>query len=656
MQNSMICLIKIKFKNIEQVNNMEITAYSQPTQNNLESYIPLPLEQIFKAGQAIQTRGDAAQAQNDQYQTGLASIETQASGQRSYVNNLVNNYKTQQGALLDKYNGNTSDLDYERESRRINMQVAADPNLKVIQNTNEAYKAKEKAKNDLDEKGIKYIDTRPNFTGKDANGNLTSDVGNIQATDFDNQIDNSFKEQEGSMEEHNGVRSNRMPIQRNVHGYLESWNTNPLIQKGLQWYKQQGLSDDAAKLAVLNHINQSASKYTRDDKDHFYETMAWDKYKFGIEQKEKRDALAARTTKSPVPPFSSQTYAAPVTPGQDPTDITNPHSVSYNNTKRAIDNLTSDGNLDNSYRTVEDTPENRKAFGKNATPTVVTTGAGGSGSFPTSVKALKVSNYNPDELKLLNTVRKLMNIGSGRGNAKDLFTRYLDLQDATDQNANTGRQTDNTAINNAIANTVISQIGTSEIYRKDGQILNKVTDPKELTTFEDLTPKNIGGMSPKSIPTSDGSTLTGYTIFSKDGKKYYVPLSKEYQQQYRGSNAVDNYLHDFNDKNMQETKIPVKQGDKTIAKKVFINPNDHGQDYIYDGHLGTLSPYKAYIDGEMKGGAIFTSTYKEGDIDIPKGAKVGDPYHQYMTDSALEEQEHKSIGVKVANNNGITGN
>src|SRR5882757_7228209 len=112
---------------------MAITQYSTPVQNTLEQYIPLPLDQIYKAGQAIQQRADQNQAVNDQFQSGLSSMEALAPSHRDYIKNYVSQYRQAQTNLLDKYKNNEADPDYIRESRRINMQYAADPNLRIIQ-------------------------------------------------------------------------------------------------------------------------------------------------------------------------------------------------------------------------------------------------------------------------------------------------------------------------------------------------------------------------------------------------------------------------------------------------------------------------------------------------------------------------------------------
>ena len=178
---------------------MAINQYITPVQNSLESYIPLPLDTLFKAGQAIQNRGDLAQQQSDQVQTGLSSMEALAPAQRDYVNKFANDFKTQQGALLDKYQGNTSDTQYINEARKLNMQFASDPRLTIIKETNDRYKKKEALKDELEAKGIKYLDSNSKFTGIDQNGNLVSDPGHLQATNFDEKINQRFKDKENAL-------------------------------------------------------------------------------------------------------------------------------------------------------------------------------------------------------------------------------------------------------------------------------------------------------------------------------------------------------------------------------------------------------------------------------------------------------------------------
>ena len=117
-----------------------INRYSTPVQNSLEEYVPMPMDMLFKSAAAIQNRGDAIEDLNNRTEFGLASTEALAPAYKEFINQYTNDYKTKAGDLLAKYNNNTSNPEFIRESKRLNTQFASDPRLQIIRQGNEQMK------------------------------------------------------------------------------------------------------------------------------------------------------------------------------------------------------------------------------------------------------------------------------------------------------------------------------------------------------------------------------------------------------------------------------------------------------------------------------------------------------------------------------------
>lgn len=630
---------------------MPISEYTNPVQNTLEQYVPLPLQQMYQAASSIQQRGDLAQTQNDQVQTGLSSMEALAPGHRDFVNKFANDFKAQQSALLDKYKGNTSDPQYEQESRRLNMQFAADPRLQTIKQTNELWKKKQNIKDELDAKGIKYLDSNPNFTGKDANDNLSSNVGQLSATNFDANINQAFKDKEGAIEQVGHSLTNRRNLAKVHSSYVNQDGTlntdNQDIQQGLAYYKQQGLSDQAAASKVKNHVDAGLG-YAHDLKDHFYEISPYQQAELDLE-KEKLDK--AKQQNLLIPPFQLMDNPKPLvstgTNSQDNTQAT-PNSKVFSQLQNTLKGLDKEGNLNAGERRVEDTPENRTKFGKNGTPGAdnVSDPYGGVQSFPfLSVK----DKYDPDEVNLLNTARKVLGVTGG--SAKDVLSKYSDLVKSYDTAGFKITSTDNAKLNTVMADVARRQIATGEVYKADKNgNLAKVTDEKELDALRsssgtdeknnEIKNMQIAGISPKTLNVPGGA-LNGFTQFSNKGTNYYTGIPDQMQQKFAGSKSVDDYIQDFNPKNIQEAKITVGGKDQ----KVLINPNQQPINYIYQGIQGRLLPFKQSSNGKLGGGGLFQF------ID----PKTGQVQVAPIPLSELEREEKTSLFTQVVNDNKIKG-
>lgn len=626
-----------------------INEYSSPIQNTLEQYVPLPLASMYQAASAIQNRGDLAQGQNDQVQTGLSSMEALAPSQRDFVNKFASDFKTQQGALLDKYHGNTSDPQYEQESRRLNMQFAADPRLSIIKQTNELMKKKQAIKDELDAKGMKYIDSNPNFTGADSNGNLMANAGTLASTNFDTNINQAFKDKESAIEQVGHTLTNRRNLGKVHDSFINKDGTlnldNQDVQQGLSYYKQQGLNDMQAAAKIRNHVDAGLG-YAHDLKDHFYEKSPQFQEEMAFKWAELTDKKAKEKQTQQVgpPPFQLLSYPKAIIDNKASNEasvnpnIATPKSEIYNKLKATLSSLDGD-NLPSKERTVDDTPENRKKFeGQIASSNTLSYPRldEASGKAPMNALTLSKGTYDPDQVNMLHTARQMLGLKDGQLSAKQVLTKYQGLMDKFDSSAQDLKSTNNKKLNEVNADVARRQIATGEVYKANNGVLQKVIDPKELSDIAELNDKDVAGMSAKTI-----GPLNGYTQFNHKGINYYTGIPREYQQQFMGSKLAENYLQDFDPKHMTPIKVTLNDGKEHTA---YTDPNDQGTPYVLQGHQGIIKPFKSVHNGQLGAGGLFY--YKD---------QSGNDQVAVVPMSALENEEHTSLNTKVVNDNKIKG-
>lgn len=236
---------------------MAISRYSgNGIEQTLEKYVPLPFEAMLQAGAAIQQRGDLAQQQIDQVETGLGSIETYAPAQRDFISNYVKDFRSKSTGLLDKYQGNTSDPEFVRESKRLNMQFAGDPRLKIIKETNDKIKFNEQAAGNLQAAGKLFI--KPEFTGIDEKGNLTANVGNVQGVNTLDDWTKSGAIAHDSPEEIGTTITNKNNLDRWKKAIANDIQGQ---QRLTQAYIQQGMSPQEAANAVKSNVQGLINQY-----------------------------------------------------------------------------------------------------------------------------------------------------------------------------------------------------------------------------------------------------------------------------------------------------------------------------------------------------------------------------------------------------------
>lgn len=237
-----------------------INRYVTPVQNTLEQYVPLPFDDMLRAGQIIQQRGDLAEQQQMQVQTGLSSMEALAPAHAQFRNQFANSYREQAGSLLDKYQGNTSNPEFIRDMKRLNTQYANDPRLQVVKQANDVLRQNQQIAAKLRAEGKLFL--QPQFTGVDERGNLTSAVGGIEAVNTLEEWNNRFKVAHDSMEDVGMRTTNKRNLDKTRKLILEDIkNGGPESTRLMQAYMQQGLSPERARQAVVSNLTGLTNQY-----------------------------------------------------------------------------------------------------------------------------------------------------------------------------------------------------------------------------------------------------------------------------------------------------------------------------------------------------------------------------------------------------------
>lgn len=233
-----------------------INRYTNPVQNTLEQYVPLPFNELMQAGAAIQQRGDLAEQQQMAVQAGLASMEALAPAHAQFRDKFANDYKASATSLLDKYQGNTSNPEFIRDIKRLNMQFSGDPRLQTIKQGNELYKQNQQIAAKMKAEGKLYI--QPEFSGVDERGNLSANVPGVTGVNTLEDWTKAGMIAHGSMEDI-GTKSTNS---RNLDKWKKTLNSDVEGQAKLkQAFIQQGLSPERADQAVKNSIQGLVNQY-----------------------------------------------------------------------------------------------------------------------------------------------------------------------------------------------------------------------------------------------------------------------------------------------------------------------------------------------------------------------------------------------------------
>lgn len=341
--------------------NQWFTAVEQ----TLPEHIPLPMEQLFKAGQAIQGRHDTNMASIDTTSTGLGSIEALAPAHRQYRDNLVNSYRQEVSGLLDRYNNNASDPQFTREIRRINNKYATDPNLATIRMGNESLKNKQKAIQDIYTKGGKYIDSNPTFIGADQNGNLTYDAGQVKMATFEKGLNDLFESASKGVVDDGNFSTNKTALDSVLQSVVSGIGTNPITTEALQYYAQQGYTKEQAVGQLQNDIQRLYGSYLQHKKVDTNERLAL------AHQSNAISAMNAQTSRGQLN-LAREKYSdekaekafanAFMLSTTDPVEAKNNNESLLSQTNNILNRFDPSGKMKEGKFQIANTPENRKRY------------------------------------------------------------------------------------------------------------------------------------------------------------------------------------------------------------------------------------------------------------------------------------------------------
>lgn len=146
--------------------------YQTPVQNSLESYVPLPLDGLAKAGAAIQGRYDANELADTTANTALSNIRAEDPDQAVVVKQMANQYKSDASNLLDKYQHRYDDAGFKREQQALIQKYSSDPRYAAVSATNSFYDNQAKAIAKENEAGNEWFHGDPGFKGVSENGSF----------------------------------------------------------------------------------------------------------------------------------------------------------------------------------------------------------------------------------------------------------------------------------------------------------------------------------------------------------------------------------------------------------------------------------------------------------------------------------------------------
>lgn len=266
---------------------MAINRYSTPIQNTLEEYVPLPMQQLMQAASLIQQRGDLAAEAQQQTEMGLSSVEALAPAYAQYKDKFVGDYRQKAGELLDRYQGNTSNPEFMRAIKQLNTTALSDPRLQTIKQGNEYIKSQQKIQQELDMKGVKYINPLKNFTGLDQNGRLTTPSGSIRQVNFDDEIAKTFQQAgQNIVEDGNGVESNRKNLNATAKSLINNLEGNPTTRDAIEWYQSQGFTPEQARQKTIQLIDQSYSNNLKEKKNYEKDRLMLAQAQFGASRQD----------------------------------------------------------------------------------------------------------------------------------------------------------------------------------------------------------------------------------------------------------------------------------------------------------------------------------------------------------------------------------
>lgn len=247
---------------------MAVNPWFTAAEQTLPEYIPLPMQQLVAAGQAVQGRHDTNMANIDATATGLASIEALSPAHREYVSNLASGYRSEIDGLLQKYNNNATDPQFTREFSRIRNKYATDPNLSVITQANQKLKRNQELAARLNAEGRLFVNDTG--VGVDAQGNLIDDVGDVRQVNTLDNLRERLKIASGTETEVGNLITNRPALEQARTEILNSLSSgSPEFVDLTAAYMNRGLSQEQALNQVAQDVQRLSGEYAINEKTNF---------------------------------------------------------------------------------------------------------------------------------------------------------------------------------------------------------------------------------------------------------------------------------------------------------------------------------------------------------------------------------------------------
>lgn len=366
-------------------------------QQTLPEHVPLPMQELFQAGQVLQNRFDTNIANMDSVGTGLASIEALAPAHSQYVSTLADNYRQESSDLLDKYSGNAADPQFQREFSRLRNKYANDPNLGVIGQANQGIKAKQKAIQDISSKGGRYIDTNPSFTGVDQSGRLTYDPGQVRMTTFESDLQNLFSEAAKSVTDDGNLSTNRPALDQIMQSIVSGIGTNPITLEALQYYSQQGYSPEEAIGQLQNDLGRLYNTYLTNKKVDTNERLALARQSNTIsamnaETSRMNYNLSARKYSDEQ---AEKAFANSLLPQTSPIEARNANASLISQVDQLLNLYDNTGKIKSGKYQIADNPQNRERY-PNARPVSSSAGVGAPGQNFLEINTANVTKENKE--------------------------------------------------------------------------------------------------------------------------------------------------------------------------------------------------------------------------------------------------------------------
>lgn len=509
-------------------------------EQTLPEYIPLPMQQLVAAGQAVQGRYDQAMDSIDATSQGLGSIEALAPAHRQYRDTLVSNYRNEISGLLDRYNNNANDPQFLREIKRVNTRYASDPNLATIRMGNESIKSKQKAIQDIYTKGGRYIDSNPRFSGIDERGNLTYDAGQVRQTTFEKDLNDLFSNAAKGIIDDGNVSTNQAALDNVLSTVMGGLGTSPVTMEALQYYAQQGYSQEEALGQLQNDLQRLYGSYLTTKKVDTNERLALARQsnaisamnaatsrgRLDLETRKYEDELAEKAVSNMLLPQTSSIEAK------------NANAGLITQVNQALSLYDSTGKLKSGTFNVPNTAENRAKY-PNAETTSISAGTGAPGQ---SFLKITSSQFNDKNNEFVQAAREVIDPDNKLTDKQVLDGYKLYLQQ--DNNAPTFW---NTPLKENRDNIVRNYIGDKGENLGDAIYIDKNGKSKRVADgdvdLSKIKSFDFGGITSSPINMKGGSIENGaMKITAVDDKGNVVMFMKPLDPTLQGLTGLSNLV------------------------------------------------------------------------------------------------------------------